>query len=74
MFKEPIPINDDVISFFLVKFKRDDVNGGLETKMFLHISKEELEETIESYKPVVDEITEFQSEEEFLDFIQKFRD
>jgi hypothetical protein len=73
--KHPLDIflgKGDLIGY--IRFKREDADGGLETKVFLHISEGELEKTLESYKPVIDEVKRIESEEEFLDFIQSFRD
>ena len=56
-----------------IKFKRDDVEGGLETKMFLNVSENELNAIIEAYKPVVNNVVRFNSEDDFMSFIKSFK-
>lgn len=57
-----------------IKMERDDVDGGIETKMFLKISEDELSEIEERYKPVLAGTQRFNSEQEFLEHIQQFKD
>lgn len=56
-----------------ITVRRDDVEGGLETKMFLHISENDLEEIKNQYGPVIDSVCMLSSEQEFMNYIQKFK-
>jgi lactoylglutathione lyase len=60
--------------FGFIKIKRDDVPGGIETKVFLHISKDEYTEIENAYMPVIETITLLPDENTFLSFLQKFKD
>lgn len=53
--------------------KRDDVEGGLETKMLYKISEEELEKIKIEYDIVIDSMEFLDSEEDFFSFIEKFK-
>lgn len=55
-----------------ITVKRDDVEGGLETKMFLHVTKDELKSISEAYSPVLGEVVELASEQMFFTYAKKF--
>ena len=57
-----------------IRFERKEAIGGVETKMFLHISEEELDLILKEYEPVVQEVAQFETEDDFLEYIDVFRD
>lgn len=59
--------------FGYIVVKRDDVEGGLETKMLYKISEEELKEIPKQYNPVLESMDLLNSENIFLEYIEKFR-
>ena len=56
-----------------IRFERKEAMGGVETKMFLHISEEELDLILKEYEPVVQEVAQFETEDDFLEYIERFR-
>jgi hypothetical protein len=61
----------DTFGYMIVR--RDDARGGLETKILYKISNEEIEQIKEEYGPVLDSVTILNSEQEILDYIQRFK-
>jgi len=61
----------DVFGYMIVR--RDDVEGGLETKMLYKVSEEELKKIKSEYQIVVDSVELLNSEEKFFSFIEKFK-
>ncbi len=60
-------------TFGYMTVRRDDARGGLETKILYKVSNEEIEQIKEEYGPVLDSVTILNSEQEILDYIQKFK-
>lgn len=61
----------DIFGYMIVR--RDDARGGLETKILYKVSNEEIEQIKEEYGPVLDSVIILHSEEEILDYIQRFK-
>lgn len=57
-----------------IKVRRDDTPEGIETKVFLHISDDEYNKIIEIYEPVLSEKEVIETEDDFLSFLESFKD
>lgn len=57
----------------IMKVNRDDVVGGIETKIIIFVTEKEFEEIKETYKLVINEIKKV-SEEEIINLLPKFLD
>lgn len=57
----------------IMRVKRDDVAGGVETKIILNVTEKEFGEITEAYKPVISEISKV-NEAEIIDALPAFLD
>ena len=57
----------------IMRVNRDDVVGGVETKIIIYVTEKEFDEIEEAYKPVIHEINKV-TEEEIITLLPKFRD
>lgn len=57
----------------IMKVKRDDVVGGVETKIIIFVTEKEFEEIKETYRLVINEIRKV-SEEEIINLLPTFLD
>ena len=59
--------------FGYIRMSRPDVEGGVETKMYIQLSEKELSDVLLAYKPVIEETNSFKTEDELLAYIEQFR-
>ncbi len=56
-----------------LKMRRDEFPNGIETKVFIKVSEDELQGIKKEYGPVLAAIQTLPSEREFIDYITQFR-
>lgn len=57
----------------IMRVNRDDVVGGIETKLIIYVTEKEFDEIKETYKLVINEIRKM-NEEEIINLLPKFLD
>jgi inorganic pyrophosphatase len=57
----------------IMRVNRDDVVGGIETKLIIYVTEKEFDEIAETYKLVINEIRKV-SEEEIINLLPTFLD
>ena len=57
----------------ILRVNREDVPGGIETKIILYVTEKEYTEIENAYKPVINELVKI-TEKNLVEYLKKFRD